>query len=293
MPLLAVLAYGTALRVGFLSDDFVLLSQSRFWATDLRTWLPFQDYFFYRPVATVLTWVVGYFAWDANPLPYHILGLLLHAGVALLLGLWLAEATGRPQLGQLAGAIFAVYPLHMEAVGWLAAQFDLWATLFAVGSLFLFTAWWRRGGVRRYGVAVLLYMLALLSKESVMTFPVLFAAAAWLATPRLDRTAVRRLGLALVPFAVVLAGSVGLRYAIWGRLGNYPWLRTDYPNFLWDSLFADLRILLVPLNKTILPLFAAQTLGVLVVAGLLTALVLVGYPARRALLIAAVWLLTT
>ena len=49
--------------------------------------------FLYRPVGGLLTWQLGWLLWGAHPLPYHALGLLIHAASALFLGLWLATVT--------------------------------------------------------------------------------------------------------------------------------------------------------------------------------------------------------
>src|SRR2546430_17146413 len=115
----------------------------------------------------LLVWRLGWESWGFSPWPFPLRGLILHATASLVLGLWLAEATARRALGWLAGALFAVFPLHLEAVGWLAAQWDAWAALFGILSLWLFTTWWR--GARRFAfylLSLLYYTLGLLSKES-------------------------------------------------------------------------------------------------------------------------------
>src|SRR5207253_8539551 len=121
IPLLAVAAYAPVVSIGFLSDDFALLSQMGTGDITLGTLLPIPYWYFYRPVGMLLTWQLGWHLWGFNPLPYHVQGLLIHAAASLVLGLWLAQATSYRNLGLLAGALFAVFPLHMEAVGWLAA----------------------------------------------------------------------------------------------------------------------------------------------------------------------------
>src|SRR5438874_4497444 len=131
VPALAVVAYAPVLGIGFLSDDFALLGQgTRDVTPDLL--LPVSYALFYRPVGTLLIWSVGWRAWGLNPLPYHAEGLLVHAAAALALALWLAEVTSRRGLGWLAGALFAVFPLHTEAVGWLAAQWYALAAMFGM-----------------------------------------------------------------------------------------------------------------------------------------------------------------
>src|SRR5690349_15417311 len=117
VPLLAVIAYVPVLQIGFLSDDSVLLAGGR-QALGLQNLLPEPAWIFYRPVGTLLTWELGGRLWGLDPWPYHLASLALHAGTALALASWWGAAAGRRGPGLLAGALFAVFPLHLEAVGW-------------------------------------------------------------------------------------------------------------------------------------------------------------------------------
>jgi hypothetical protein len=290
VPLLAVGAYAGVLGIGFLSDDFAFLGNARANGLNAQSLLPVPYGFFYRPVGTVLTWDLGWWAWGFNPLPYHLEGLLAHAGAALCLGLWLAEATSRRGLGWLAGALFAVFPLHMEAVGWLAAQWDALAALFGIASLWLFTAWWRR--THKPGLylpALLAYGLGVFTKESLLSFLPLFAMSAWLCMPRFGRVEWRRLVLAMVPFGAVLCLNVGLRLVTWGRLGGYPEVKSDYAGTFWDGFIAHGRVLLSPVNSMVLGGATAQVVGALSAIGLLLGLIWYGHAWRRLLLVAGGW----
>lgn len=162
VPLLAIFAYLPVLTIGFLGDDLVLLSQGADRKWDIQLLLPDPDWFFYRPVGLILTWQLGSHIWGANPFPYHLMSLLLHASVSLALGVWVTEATRKPILALLTGSLFATFPLHVEVAGWVAAQWDAWATLFGLLSLWLFTRWWRIDSAwPLYFLSVLLYGLSL------------------------------------------------------------------------------------------------------------------------------------
>jgi hypothetical protein len=292
VPLLAVGAYASVLGIGFLSDDFAFLGDARANGLSAQSLLPVPYGFFYRPVGMVLTWDLGWWVWGFNPLPYHLEGLLAHAGAALCLGLWLAEATARRGLGWLAGSLFAVFPLHMEAVGWLAAQWDALAALFGIASLWLFTIWWHRmhkPGL--YLLSLLAYGLGVFTKESLLSFLPLFAMSAWLCTPWLGRAEWRRLVLAMVPFGAVLCVNVGLRLATWGRLGGYPEVKSDYAGTFWDDFVAHGRVLLSPINSMVLGGATAQVVGALSAVGLLLGLVWYGHAQHRLLLVAGGWIL--
>jgi hypothetical protein len=296
VPLLATAAYVTALRVGFLAEDFISVGLGQ------RTGLTL--YYFspgarpdYRPVGDFITHIVGALLWGLDPLPYHVMGLAMHAAASLLLGLWLAEATGRRALGLLAGGLFAVFPLHTEAVSWVAAYYDSMAALFAFAGLWLFTLWWKRAvagaaGVSTYAfylLSLFFYACALFTKESVFAFLPVFALAAWLASTRMRRRDVARLALGLAPFATVLVLNVAVRVAHYGNLGGYQGGRTDFPNFFWDSTLAYLLVLLSPVNREVLGEWAGQVAGALFTTALLVGLAAYGRREWRVLLLALAW----
>ena len=262
-------------------------------ALNPRILLPDPNWMFYRPISTVLTWGLGWRLWGDNPFPYHLIGLLLHAGVALTLGLWLAAVSRRPRLGRLAGALFAVFPLHTEAVGWLAAQWDLWAALFGLAALWLFTRWWS-GAARAaiYPAALLCWSLAVFSKESAIPLIPLFALSAWAASPPLRARDWRRLGVALAPFALVVGVNIGIRVATWGTLGGYAAPATEQTLF-WDQVLNYAHLLLAPLNALVFGDLVVQIVGAGMTVLLLLALIWYARRAGRLLLVAAAWIALT
>lgn len=292
LPLLAILACITVLRVGFLADDLALLNEPReVLAPGLSVFLPSHDWIFYRPVGSLLVWHLGWTLWGYNPLPYHIMGLLVHAGASLALGLWLAELTGRRWLGWLAGALFAVFPGHLEAVAWVAAQWDLWATMFVLLGLWLFTRWWRRGGTSIYMLSVLFYALSVFSKESVLLFLPVFAISTWYVKPPIHRADWRRLGVALLPLVAVLSLNLALRYISWGGLRGYEAQRTDYAKFFWDKLIDYAHVLVAPVNSSVTGSAFQQMVGVAVSLLLLLGITLYGRQQGRLLALCAAWLI--
>lgn len=121
----------------------------------------------WRPVVTALyggEWAL----FDGNPVGFHVVNVLLHSGVTVLVVLLLGEIL--PVAGAfLGGVLFALHPVHVEAVAnvvgvaeILAAFFFLWASLLIL-----------RGGVRmgagRVLAVLVLYALAFLTKESAIT----------------------------------------------------------------------------------------------------------------------------
>jgi tetratricopeptide (TPR) repeat protein len=101
-----------------------------------------------------------------RPGPQHLEGVLLHALTAALLFLFLQRATNRSWLAAIAAAIWAVHPMRVESVAWIAERKDILSGLFLVGALLAYA----HG--RRF-LALSIFALALMSKPTVVTAPLL------------------------------------------------------------------------------------------------------------------------
>lgn len=210
--LAAVLPCLNALGGGFVSDAGPMfqpgaaLVSSREWAAwlgrDYYWGTAFQDVTLYRPL-TVFSFLAHLRTTGLDPRAFLAGNVLLHGAVSLLvllLGRRLVGATAA-----LAGAlVFAVHPIHTEAVAWVMGRAELLAALFAVATCILF---WRATDLeerRRWPFAigsVLAFFAALCSKEHVILLPL------WLALASLvDRRRARRPALFLVAGSAAAAG---------------------------------------------------------------------------------------
>ncbi|MBX3473932.1 MAG: hypothetical protein KF754_06075 [Planctomycetes bacterium] len=142
----------------------------------------------YLPVRD-LSYAVNYALDGLNPRGYHATNLLLHVFNSLLVMLLAMRLTGRRLVGGLAGLVFAVHPVHVEAVSWLSSRKDLLAAFFLLLSTHLYLAARRprfglmpsQSFVQRvrhntrlsYGLALLSFVLALLSKMPAVVLPAL------------------------------------------------------------------------------------------------------------------------
>lgn len=121
-----------------------------------------------RPLVTV-SYALNYSLGGLHPFGYHLVNLLAHAGVSLAV-YRLALRLFRHREGALvAAAVFAVHPLHTEAVTGIVGR----AELFVAGAFLLAWLWYLEGQRRpRYLVASCgAFALALFSKENALTFP--------------------------------------------------------------------------------------------------------------------------
>ena len=178
LVLAILLAYVPAVLagLGFVSDDFMILQRLSD-AGGLRGAGAFfgqSFYDYYRPLGFV-SFAADWTLWGSWPAGYHATSILLHLVNTLLVYL-LARRLLSADASAVAAAMFGLHVVNQEAVFWASARFDLLATAGALGTLLLLGS--RLGW--RHAAAALLYLAALLSKESVVALPAAAGAYLWL-----------------------------------------------------------------------------------------------------------------
>lgn len=173
--LLAVVAFASSLGGDFVWDDRILILEGglpKAWSRmgEILT----QDFFarsefdlvygYYRPLTT-LSYLMDYQVWRLQPWGYHLTNLFLHALASALVVNLLLRLTWPPAAALLAGALFAVHPIHSESVAWIAGRTDLLAFVLAIAALRLHVA--ARPGLQRTA-GPLLFGLSLLAKETAI-----------------------------------------------------------------------------------------------------------------------------
>jgi protein O-mannosyl-transferase len=123
-----------------------------------------------------LTWLshmldVQLFGLDAGM--HHFTNVCIHAVSTVLLFVLLKRMTGSLWRSALVAFLFALHPLHVESVAWVAERKDVLSGLFWVLALLSYTAYAARPGALRYALTLLVFCLALMSKPMVVTLPLL------------------------------------------------------------------------------------------------------------------------
>ncbi|MGA2033253.1 MAG: hypothetical protein ABSG68_13425, partial [Thermoguttaceae bacterium] len=103
--------------------------------------------------------------------PHHAVNLVLHTVNVLLLFWWLRWMTGAVWSSGVVAALFAVHPLHVESVAWVAERKDMLSTLIGLLTLLAYLYYSRRPGLARYALVFLLFGLGLLAKPMLVTLP--------------------------------------------------------------------------------------------------------------------------
>jgi tetratricopeptide (TPR) repeat protein len=103
----------------------------------------------------------------------HFVNAFLHAINAAILFLLLQSATGFTSRSLMVAALFALHPVNVESVAWAAERKNVLSMFFFLLALLAYGWYARQPKLRRYGVVVLLFLLALMSKPQAIPFPFL------------------------------------------------------------------------------------------------------------------------
>jgi len=254
---LVLIAYVPLWHAGFIWDDDTMLTANplihagnglyQFWFTRNA-----QDYW---PVTSTSLWI-EWRLWGLNPLGYHLTNLALH-GVEVFL-LWSVLRRLRVPGAWLAALLFAVHPINVESVTWIAQRKNLLALFFAL----LTILWFLKSGIaapsggaatkenppafssRWYWLSLLAFILAMLSKGSVAPLPLVLAGIiVWHRRPNISDF------LRLVPFFIV-AGALAAVDVWFQRHGTHEIIRTA--GFL-DRLLGAGGVIWFYLSKSLWP----------------------------------------
>jgi Flp pilus assembly protein TadD len=203
---------------GFIRDDFYIIAEnsllrswsslptllsSGYWEGALGAGAPVQEY---RP-ALMLSFFLNRQLTGAAPWGFHLVNVLLHAAVSGFLFLLLRRRLSE-RAALAAACVFAVLPIHVEAVAYLSSRSELLVLLFSLLALLDFSgkeSAWRRG--------LLWQALALLTKEQAVLLPVFLALSDHVDGLWKDARRRRLHGLLWALTGVY----VGLRFAVLGR----------------------------------------------------------------------------
>lgn len=127
---------------------------------------------YYRPLMYII-YMADYHVFGMNPWGFHITNLIFHAGTAVLVFLIVMLLAGSKQsyLPAFASAIvFAVHPVHTEAVAWIGGLPELSFSFFYLLSFYLYGM---AGGTRdfKYVLSIIFFFFASLCKEPALTLP--------------------------------------------------------------------------------------------------------------------------
>jgi tetratricopeptide (TPR) repeat protein len=121
-----------------------------------------------------VTWLshlldMSLFGLDAGA--HHVINVLIHVANTLVLFALLRRMTAADGKSAFVAALFAVHPLHVESVAWMAERKDVLSTFFLLLTVWSYVSYIRRPQWNRYLAMLGAYILALMSKPMVVTLP--------------------------------------------------------------------------------------------------------------------------
>jgi protein O-mannosyl-transferase len=166
-----------------------------------------------------LTWIslmLDHDLFGMNAAGYHWTNLILHGLAGLVLFFALVRMTGEVWCSGLVAGLFGVHPLHVESVAWVAERKDVLSGLFWMLGIWGYVRYVERSRPVRYVWMVLFFVLGLLSKPMVVTFPlVLLLLDYWpLGRMTAGRQAVIRLVYEKIPLFFLSAASCVITFLV-------------------------------------------------------------------------------
>jgi tetratricopeptide (TPR) repeat protein len=183
IAVITLVIYFNALGAGFVADDNEFVKNnisirnlknipSFFMSSEsLASTVPEWGTHIYRPLRTV-SYALDYAVYGLNSTGYHITSLLLHVLVCVSLYGLITAIFRNHTVAFLGALLFAVHPVHTEAVSWVAGRADLIGTLFLNLSLICYVYFREHSDRNIYlYLSLLLSVCAYLGKESMIVLP--------------------------------------------------------------------------------------------------------------------------
>jgi protein O-mannosyl-transferase len=223
--LVTALLYAGILEHGFLNyDDLIYVTDNVHVTSGLSpenlAWAFGSGYAANWHPVTWLSHMLDVQIFGLDPRGHHLVSLVLHALNACLVFLVLNRMTGALWRSALVAALFALHPMHVESVAWVAERKDLLSAFFGLLALLSYQRYTEKPGALRYAALLILFALGLMSKPMLVTLPFLlllldfWPLKRWDASSPGDRAAtsagrlpLRRLILEKLPLVALSAAS--------------------------------------------------------------------------------------
>ena len=120
-----------------------------------------------------LSFMLDYRIYGLNAGGYHLTNLILHILSTLLLFWLFNRMTGAIWKSAFVAALFALHPLHVESIAWIAERKDVLSAFFWMLTLCLYVYYTEKPVIQRYLLVLFGFVCALMSKPMVVTLPVI------------------------------------------------------------------------------------------------------------------------
>jgi hypothetical protein len=177
LVLLTLAAFSRTLWNGFVFDDAFYFLESNHVPLKLNVgsilWSFTHTYGGNWQPLTNISHILDLSLFGLDPLGHHLMNTIFHAVTAACLFLALIKLTGYLWRSALTAALFAVHPLRVESVAWVAERKDVLSGLFFMLCLLAYVRYVRKPGTARYLVVAAIFSLGLMAKPMLVTLPAL------------------------------------------------------------------------------------------------------------------------
>jgi len=203
---------------------------------------------------TIISHMIDCQIFDLKASGHHFTNVLLHTIAALLLFLFLRDVTGRFWASAFVPALFAIHPLRVESVAWIAERKDLLSAVFFFLSLGAYARYVRSRSLGRYLTMSILFVCGLMSKPMLVTTPVVLLLLDYWPFKRIvDSRSFWRMTFEKLPlFALSIASSIIaflLQERSTGSIAQLPFIwrlqnaLVSYVTYIWQMFWpADLAV---------------------------------------------------
>ena len=172
------IVFGQAIHNGFVNfDDDVYIYEngevSRGVTLDGLKWMLTHSHANLWHPLTTFSHMLDCQIYGLRPAGHHFTNIALHNLAAVLLFLVFFRMTGYLWRSAFVAGIFAIHPMRVESVAWIAERKDVLSGVFFALTLAAYVRYARRPDIARYLTMSILFVCALLSKATVVTVPVL------------------------------------------------------------------------------------------------------------------------
>jgi protein O-mannosyl-transferase len=247
---LVILTYLPAVRGGFIWDDDSHLTQNPciigplgfkgIWTSPSAV---------YYPLVLTSFWI-GHALWGFNPLPYHLVNILMHAACGVLL--WRVLRALRLRGAWLGAMLWALHPAQAESAAWITELKNTQSCLFYLLAILFFVTWrapktGEKSSSAHYALALVCAVLAILSKSSTVMLPVVMGLCAWWMEGRWRWSNI----LALAP--LFLISAAGGAWTIWEQQFHSGALGPEWHHTLPERVVIAGKVIWFYLGKLIWP----------------------------------------
>ena len=181
LAMLTVITFWSLKDCGFIGfDDPIYVYENAYVQSGLNWNSIRQAFSFSSELAKIsgnwfpVTWLslmLDYQIFGLNPQGFHLTNLLFHVLNTILLFLVLLRMTKTLWPSAFVAALFAIHPLHVESVAWIAERKDVLSTFFWMLTMKAYSYYVEHPGFRRYFLVLLFFVLGLMAKPMLVTLP--------------------------------------------------------------------------------------------------------------------------